>query len=374
MNCIHILESPKDIALAFLLLKTAPVPLKIVITTFTASDKYGWKKPKNIVPSFPNEEIEKLKAAMGDRLVIAATEKELDDIWGSADICMSRGREFVVLKSKAKKNVALSLTGSYFTRLYMALPFYENMKILFLSEEWATDDNLMNLDDYSYDDIKKIRPCFDYGDIYGYYYDYMKECGKEKIKNEIGLPLDQKIAFLSFRRAAPLESIYKDNEEFMFSIKRMIKKFKDDGYYIISRRRLGSHDLQYYNAMNCPEVKRFKEVEHLIDREMNGFGEFPYDIWKGLYSSDILLLTDNSGICYIEAAISRCPIYMPYSKEALSRVYKELLPASRDMFDQNLIFNDYCKENVENYRNNIEAFLSKWYNYDVEKFWERILA
>lgn len=373
MKCIYILESPKDMALAFLLYKTCPVSLKIVITTFIATDKYGWKKPKSMTPCFPNKEIQNMKNSMGDGLIVVSSEAELDNIWKDVDICISRGREFVVLKSKAKKNIALSMTGSYFGRLYSVLPFYNNLRMFFLSEEWTTDENIKNMGNYTTEDINKIRGLFSYGDIYGYYYDYMKEYGRDKIKKELGLPLDQKIAFLSFRRAAPAESIYNNSNEFMFSIKKMIKQFKDDGYFIISRRRLGSHDLKYYNDMNCPEISRFNEVELLIDKEMNGFGEFPYDIWKGIYTSDVLLLTDNSGICYIEGAICRCPIYMPYIEEQLQKVLKNLLPASIDMFKQNLIFNKYTEENVKNYHQNIESFLKKWYNYDIDKFWGKIL-
>ena len=65
---------------------------------------------------------------------------------------------------------------------------------------------------------------------------------------------------------------------------------------------------------------------------------------------------------------------MPYTQEKLNKVLKELLPASIDMFEQNLIFNEYNEENIKNYYQNIEAFLEKWYDYGVDKFWERILA
>jgi len=372
MKCIYILESPKDIALALLMHRTSPFPFKIVITTFTATDKYKWAKPKGMTPCFPKEEIQNIRDIIGDDLIVASSEVELDNIWKNVDICIARGREFVVLKSKAKKNIALSLTGSYFGRLYSVLPYYDNLRIFFLSKEWATTENLSLHGGYSPSDIEKIRGLFDYGDIYGYYYDYMKEYGKDKIKEELGIPLDQKVAFLSFRKAAEAESIYNNNDEFMNSVKRMIKKFKDEGYFIISRRRLGQHDLKYYSVMNYPEITRFNEIASSINKEMNGSGEFPYEIWKGLFASDVLLLADNSGICYIEAAMSRCPIYMPYTQKGLDKTLHQLLPASKDMFSQNLIFNEYSEENIKNYHQNIEPFLKKWYNYDIDKFWKEI--
>lgn len=374
MKYVFFLGSPKDVALAFLLRKTAQVDLKVVVSNVTIKDKYGWKKSKFIEPCFPPEEMASLRNTFGDDLYVYSRESDLDCVWDDNEVSISRGREFSVLKSKAKKNIALSLTGSYLGRLYDVIPYYNgNVKIIFFSKAWSEHHNLLNMGVGDHHDVEKYRNNFDYGDIYGYYHDYLKKNNKDELKNQLGIPLNRKIALLSFRMAAAHESIHKNQNDFMTSLVQTIKKFKDDGYFIISRRRLGLHDLKYYSSMKTPEVSRFNEVSYLIDKEMNGVGEFPYDLWKSMHVSDVLLLMDNSGICYIEAAISRCPIYMPYSKDGLDRSYKELLPASRDMFDKNLIFNDYTEENIKHYHQNIETFLSKWYDYDVDGFWGKIL-
>ena len=31
------------------------------------------------------------------------------------------------------------------------------------------------------DDVEKYKHCFDYADVYGYYYDYLKNYGEEKV-------------------------------------------------------------------------------------------------------------------------------------------------------------------------------------------------
>lgn len=375
MKVIYTLDSPKDVALAYLLYKTSPVPMKISISSFSVKDIYGWKKPKNIVSSFNEKDIANIKRNIGDDLVVCHSADELEKLWRDADVCISRGREFVVLKSKAKKNVALSLTGSYLGRLFDAMPYYnDNIRIVFFSEEWIKKGNLLEVKkEIDFNRLEKYKSCFEYGDIYGYYYDYMKGYGREKIKKELGIPEDKKVAFLSLRKAPKEVSIYKDSDEFMRSLKDTLKTFKDRGFFIVSRRRMGEHDMAYYKAMGSPEILRYNEVSQFIDKEMNDIGEFPYDVWKGIYCSDILLLMDVSGISYIEGAISRCPVFMPYDKKAINLKRNEFDPPIRDMIDRNLIFNEYNQENIDNYKMDIEVFLKKWYNYNIDEFWKKVL-
>lgn len=373
---IYILETPKDLSLALILHKTSPVPLKIVITTFTASDKYGWKKPKHMSPWFSQADIEALRGEVGNSLVVCNSERELNETWENCDICISRGREFIVLKSPVRRNIALSFSRSYMDRLMDVLPYYgERLKIVLFGDRWLDKNVCGNFlsGKHDYSEIEKYRKNFYDADVYGYIYDVLESVGKVEIRKELKLPTDRKIAFLSLRMSVDDWSIHNSPNSFMKTTKRMIEEFRDRGYFIVSRRRMGQQDLSWYANSGHPEVSRFRDISHLIDMEMNGYGGFPDLIWRAIYASDVFLLSDISGIADFEALLSRRPIYMPFERkeEVMSRL--NIVPTIKEMVEEGIIFNEFNDNNLATHQRNICGFIKKWYNYDMDKFWRIVM-
>jgi hypothetical protein len=368
-NVICLLNQSRDISLVKLIKRISPVPLTIIVTNVTSVDEYGWSKRKNLQQCINNEEILSLQNEIDD-VIVCRDIPTLKEYLSDCEVCLSRGREFFVLKEIAKRNVALSLNRCYFNRLLDVLPHYKNLKVMFNSDRWLEEKYCGNfaMDKHNYGQVDKYKDSFRGVDIMGYNYQHMVEQGKIDIKRKLKVPLDSKIAFVSFRMAQKDFSIYKDADAFIDTTKREIERLKAENYYIISTRRLGKHDMEYYKATNAPDITRFSEIEHLVDIEMNDSNGFPGTIWDALYASDLLLLSDISGICHYEAALCRCPIYMPYDK--IDNINK-LNPATRDMFNRGLIFNDLSK--IEYYQDEVENFVKDWYNTDVDLFWEEVL-
>lgn len=375
-NFIYCLNTPKELSLAMFLYKTSPVPLKIIMTNFSAKDKYGWSKPKAMEPWFSNDDINIIKEKTSKDIIVCSTESQLNELWNDADICMSRGREFVVLKSPAKKNVALSLDRCYFSRLLDVIPHYGNsLKILLFSKIWLDEKECgyYEMNPKQKNLIDKYRNNFVFADVLGYNYEVLKSKSKDEWKKELGLPLDRKIATLSFRMSADC-SVHNGSSDFMSEVKKSLKKFRDDGYFIVCRRRMSQRDAQYYRQCRTPEISGFGEIKDLIDVSIDGFGGFPETVWRLLYSSDVLILADISGIARIEALFCRCPVYMPFEKNETTLKKIATFPIIKDMVKNELIFNEYGNESLEKYHANVENFIKKWHDdYSAEKFWDVVL-
>ena len=372
MRVTFLLNTPNDISLGMVLSKTCPVPLNIVVTNFQADNEYNWPKAKNLTPNVTRRDIKFIKSHFADKATICNGVAQMKDLVNNADVCLSRGREFFIFKPICKKNVALSLNRCYFNRLLDVLPHYDDLRIYMSSERWL-DKSLCGdfmMGDNGYDRVEKYRNKFRFADVMTYNYDYLCSQGKEAIKKRLGVPLDAKVAFLSFRMAQKSFSIYESAEQFIETAKQEVSKLKEQGYYIISRRRLGKHDMAYYRVNRSPDVYGFDAVKNMVDIEMNGSEGFPGQIWESLYISDLMLLMDISGICQNEAALCRTPIYMPYEKINNA---DELNPAIRDMFKRNLILNKIDENNLVGYKKGVEEFVSDWYNADIERFWKDVL-
>jgi len=374
---LFLLNNPKDLSIARLLFKISPIPIQFIITNFDARDKYGWKKPKQLECWFSDDSIKDIKLALRDNITICTSEKDLQELWRESDVCISKGREFFVLKSPSKRNIALSFDRCYFSRLLDILPYYKDALTIVLSSPIWLDEKFcgyyeMDPKKHTREYIDKYRKNFKFVDISNYYYETLQKMGKENIRKELGLPLDKKIAFFSFRMSTDQASIHKNTDDFVCASKKMLEKFKEDNYFIISRRRMGRQDLLWYKNTNHPEVSRFKEIFHLIDMEINGFGGFPELIYRGIYASDIMLLSDLSGIARTEGLFCRCPIYMPFekNKENIGRI--SYFPIIKDMVDNGIIFNEYNQSSMDEYYKNVENLIQKWHSYDLDGFWNII--
>ena len=369
-DAIYLLNQSRDISLVKLIKKISPVPLTIIVTNFTAKDEYGWNKVKSLQQCISDDETQSLVNEI-DGVVICKKWSILKDYMANCEVCMSRGREFFIFKEISKRNIALSLNRCYFNRLIDVLPHYKNMKVIMTSDKWLDKScgNFM-MGSNGYIMLDKYRDRFKGIDILGLYYEFLKKETKIQIRQRLNVPLDSKIAFVSFRMAQKEFSIHRDANSFMSTTKREIERLKDDGYYIISRRRMGQHDMDYYNSTNAPDISRYCEIAHLIDMEMNGSDGFPGTIWDGLYASDLLLLADISGICHYEVALCRCPVYMPF--DTIHNI-NELNPATRDMLKRGLIFNKLTDINIKHYEIEIEEFVKEWYNTNVDLFWKEVL-
>jgi len=202
----------------------------------------------------------------------------------------------------------------------------------------------------------------------------LKKIENVKLKSEFGFPKNKKIVLLSFRKCVdPNWSLYSSNDEFIVSVRKNLIELKNKGYYIVSRRRVGQHDLAAYKTLNSPDIKRYDEVSDLIDQEINGVGGYPDLLYRLLYVSDLLYSADVSGISYVEAALTRCPVYMPYDQEWVDEKCINVNPAIRDMINRNLIFNRITLDNIKYYNNNIKEFVGEWYKTDVNKFKNYVL-
>jgi hypothetical protein len=372
MRATFLLNAPNDISLGMVLSKTCPVPLRIVVTNFRADNEYNWPKAKKLTPRVTDADIKFIQSHFADKVTICNSANNMKSLVNDADVCLSRGREFFIFKPICKKNVALSLNRCYFNRLLDVLPHYDDLKIYLSSERWI-DKSLCGefmMGGNDYDRVETYRNKFRFADIMHHNYDHLCKQGKEAIKKRLGVPLESKVAFLSFRMAQKSFSIYESADQFIETARQEVSKLKDQGYYIISRRRLGKHDMAYYRANRSPDVYGFGAVKDMIDIEMNGSEGFPGQIWESLYVSDFMLLMDISGICQNEAALCRTPIYMPY--ENINNV-DELNPAIRDMINRGLILNDRDEINLVEYKKVMDEFVSDWYNTDIERFWKEAL-
>lgn len=367
-----LLNQPRDIPLALLLHKTCPKPLQVMLMDFAMNDEFGFGK--SLRCNMQESDYTYLNQCLGEALTVVGEENKCRAWVGQAEVALSRGREFVVFLSGAKKNVALSLNRAFLGRLMQVMPHYGNrLKIMLNGPAWL-DRNLAKDWEMGYDKYPQLEGMVRDGKVVlgnpqAYYYEYLNAMGKDAVRKKLGIPTDRKVCFLSFHMADPRLTIYDSPEHFMSVVKPAMEEFKRKGYYIISRRRLNKDDIEFYQRNHTPDIYNWDEVKHLVDVEMNGTSGFPGEIWEGLYASDIFFLADISGIGYVEAALARSPVYMPKSpKDA-----KEHNPVIDDMLSRGLIGLDDSDSFINSYKSGIEGFLSSWYSGNLDAFWKAVL-
>tara|TARA_R100001082_G_scaffold109286_1_gene86150 strand:- start:1796 stop:2992 length:1197 start_codon:yes stop_codon:yes gene_type:complete len=386
---VYLLNHPNDVPLAILLYKTCPedVQLDVILTNISTYDEFGWgskgRSPKFLEPCIQEKDIVDIKALYNpEQIFDCRGVSEFKQRVKKYDVAISRGREFVVLKELAKKSVALSMNRCYFNRLLDAIPYYNNLKVFLYGPAWL-EENLcgrFQMDQHDYSSVEKCMSSFKTIDVLGYYYEHLQKLGKSKIKQELGLPHDKKIAFLSFRMAEPAYSVHRNVSEFLQKTEKMLLEFKERGYYILSRERLDKPNVAWDKRRGVYGKIDEYFNSGLIDIKMNGHAGYPSLVWRAMYASDILLLSDVSGICTNEGILCRTPVYMPYDKYFLDNkleIYHNekdpINPVQRDMIKKGFVFNEFNQKNVDFYKNNIEEFVKQWYNTDIKSFWKEVL-
>jgi hypothetical protein len=316
-----------------------------------------------------------------DNVIVCNSKEQYKNIIKQFDLCIARGVEYAVLKPIINKNIAICGPRINIERLVAdVMPYYEDKLKIFLQSNLWLDKKETGLFEYNddFELFKKYKGRFEISSILNSYYDLISsQSSKDKIKSKFNIPLGKKIAFLSLRKADPAHTIHENNEQFLEKSIKMIKKFKNMGYYIVSRRRLSNYDVNVARR-NSPENVKFDEIySKLIDLEIDGYKSYPSEIFLIPYISDVLLLSDTSGIANIESAIMKLPIYFPYNKHDIK--FKKYLngdsiaPTFRDMINNNLITNDYTQEYCEHFNNNIDKFLYKWYQGNISTFWQKAI-
>ena len=74
--------------------------------------------------------------------------------------------------------------------------------------------------------------------------------------------------------------------------RKLIQNFKDDGYFIICRRRVGLDDVNN-RRHNSAENLKYNEFQKYIDLEISDWGGYPDVLFKLCYLADIMLLMDR---------------------------------------------------------------------------------
>ena len=369
MKTCFLINHSRDLPLVSLFKKECPVDVDVIVTHFRHGTEYNYGRHKEIRIFFSEQELDEVKNTF-DNSIICRSYQQFKELISNYDVAVSRGREFIIIKPFVKKAIALSLNRTYLDRLIDVLPEWgDKLKIYLSGKAWYDEkqcNNFLSITDRHYDVIKHQHKNFGVFDLTQKYYELLSNIGKENIRKQFNIPLDKKVAFLSYRKEVVEElSLWRNEREFLDKTKEMICKFKDMGYYIISRRRLDLDSVTYYKQTNSVNLWGFEEVKHLIDMEMDGNEGFPNTLWKVMFCSDIHLLSDNSGIANIEAANTKTPVYMPYGHNNFSNLNPPLV----DMIKNNLVFNEIDSNTINNFNKNIDSFINKWYNYDKE-FWK----
>jgi len=330
MTILMLINQPRDISLFSALQESAHHPVDVCISHFRCGDEYGWKKPKQIEPCMTDRDIDDCREVFGSVTVIDSPQK-YHQIIGNYDRVISRGREFFVCRPGPTHHIALSLNRCYFNRLLDVLPYYgDRMSICMLSEAWLDrglcGDFLMSHGQYGV--ITQYRDQFFAANPYQPIMTSLMKAGQKVVRNQLGVPHNQRVAFVSHRKAAKALSAYPSADAYMQAITGALRQLRRRGYFVICRRRLGLHDRAYAEATGGPEIARWAEVAPYIDLELNGAGAYPGDLWRGLYVSDLMLLADASGIGCLEAPLAGCPVWFP-GRESVA--WDRQNPALRDM-------------------------------------------
>ena len=388
----YLLNHPNDIPWAILLKNSKPAncDFKVFIINFAASDKYNWAaktgKGKSINPCIQDRDIADIVKMYGGEKTISIINSELEFhnkvINENFDVAISRGKEFFIFKEFAKKSIALSMDRSFFIRLLHALPYYSNLKIYLQNEKWLDKDLCGNFcmaigsTPGDYNIINNNLDKFEFIDIMGHYKHVLDKIGRDKIREELGFDRDEKIAFLNFRKASNPISAHRSNEDFFNKSREMIVKFKKAGYKILSRERLDKENISWDASRGMSNA--IKSVEDLIDKKINGHDGFPPLVFRAVYSADVIISADVSGICTKEGLICRTPIFLPYDDYFLEKIKSKdhldpVSPIFVDMINEGIITNTFDESLFSNYSENVEKFMSRWYNTDIDLFWKKAL-
>ena len=100
-----------------------------------------------------------------------------------------------------------------------------------------------------------------------------------------------------------------------------------------------------------------------------------------MYASDILLLSDTTGLATHEGILCRLPMYMPYDSKFINTKLaldhndrNPINPIMREMVNKNFISNKLDDDGKCHTNSNIEEFIKYWYNTNVDLFWKEILS
>ena len=391
-NITCLVNMPRQIPFAKILHETCPHKLKIVVTNFSAVSEFTkilqWKKHKSFAPCLSPQDIEELKEDFGDDLTVCNNSSSYDKALSDCDICLSDGREFIVLLPQAfkiKKYVALS--SAYISRLLNVLPIYNGK--LFITCESETNYNDIIQSYYSntpesekskiLNVYKKVFPnlenCQSFEDIdlstffikSGFMsenYNFLKKIKKDAIKKELGIPVEKKIALFSCRKAIDSITFFDSDKHFISQNKAALQELKDLGYYIISRKRTGGNDKGSRQQTASEPLLKLG----LIDKEINSFKGFPSMVFKLCYISDVLLLADISALGSIEGLICKTPSFLPSIKypDNCQSIFKH-------MIEEGACFNKMTHESLSKAQKNINKVKNKWYNFDISLFWKNVL-
>ncbi len=379
------LYDSKDIQLAKIIYKLSPQRVKILALDFYKKDQYKYKyKRKYLKKEFSNEQIVDLqnyfskndfyhvKSYIAYKWIMLRTKVHL-----------TRGLDLYVIKpSKRIKYRIICINRIFYTRLNLCLPYFFkkkiNFKIMFSGRNWLNPQMVNNWelmdgidDSLLIQNMDKVN----YVDILGCTREILDDIGINNIKEEFGIPKNKKIALFSFRKAGNGFSFFKSDSEYMDSVRSNLELLKTNGYFIICRRRVDPKDIDFYKVKKSPNIDTSK-IKHLIDLEINHNEGFPSAIYKLLYISELLYLSDQSGIASVEAALMKCPVYCPFpgSKKNIVNNTDYISPPIKDMINKNLIFNKISTENIKGYKDTIDIFLDNWFETNKERFWKELYS
>lgn len=381
-SCVITLNRVVDIAAVIGLFKSCPLSIKkVIIINFIYPDEYSWPKRKSIQTWLSQPDVEDVANAIGyENVVIAKNANQYKEYVRKFDMCVALGRELFIFKPLTKLSVGISGTRDYFNRyIDLIKGGYYGKKGLIVTQNgdaWLEEESCgnyrMNCD---YDYLNSVKDNFLSVDPL---VDQKNECDKiglEKIREELGFPADKKVALVSYRRADNWHTIFRSDEEFFKTSVETIKMFKDLGYFIACRRRLGVDDIKSRRA-NSSEITRYDEIKPLIDVETNGWSGYPNLLYKACYASDLLVMIDTSGICQREAAISEIPTYMPYDNLndfMINQINNNWEPGMRDMINHKVVSNNFNDLFSKSFQGNIRKYNKKWHNGNSKVFWDRVL-
>lgn len=388
----YLLNHPNDIPWAILLKNSKPknCSFEVFIINFASHDKYNWGaktgKGKSINPCIQDRDMNDIISAYGEdtNITVINSEREFHNkiTDQNFDVAVSRGKEFFIFREFAKKSIALSMDRSFFVRLLHALPYYKNLKIYLQNEKWVKKDVCGNFcmaigsTPGDYNIVNQNLDKFEFIDIMGHYKNILDSIGKEAIRSELGIKQNEKIAFLNFRKASAPISIHRTNQDFFNKSRDMIEKFKSEGYKILSRERLDKENINWDAARGMSNA--ISHVDDLIDTKLNGHGGYPPLVFRAVYASDIIISADVSGICTKEGLVCRTPVFLPFDDFFLEKIKEKdhldpVSPIFVDMVNKGIITNTYDERLFSNYNENVEKFVSRWYNTDIDLFWKKAL-
>ena len=378
MKVAIILNRVQDIPLMSLLQKTCPVPSKLIITSFTTWDEFGWRKPKNLQVWLDKKDIESVKKNCNN-VVVCRSAGEYKSLLSNVDVCISCGREFFIFRPIAKTNIAISGTRDYFSRLLDIIPYYGGgLKIVLNSETWVDESaagtfQMGTKQNYvqDYDYVKQHLNAFIFANPLKEYISILNKVGKSRIREELKIPQGKKVALVSFRRADPWHTIYENDKQFYEASMKTFRGLKEEGYYVVCRRRMGVDDRTNRRSTSS-EVINYKDFEEYIDLELSGWGSYPSEIFKACYASDLFVMTDTTLMCHKEAALCNIPTYMPFDPEQdfFGHQTKKWIPAIKDMLGCGIILNKMPKNSL---KNKIKKHNDKWHRGNLQTFWKEVM-